>query len=127
MALRQPESVAETVYFTRRKLEPKGSIVAWAFRKECPKCKALMKKPKKTSPSYDCPKCDYKEPKVVHEESLTVNVEFVCPSCDHAGETTTPYKRKTWLGRKAFVFNCTNCNEKIGITKKMAEPKTKKK
>jgi predicted RNA-binding Zn-ribbon protein involved in translation (DUF1610 family) len=126
MALKQPESVDECLYFTRRKFDPKGHAMAWAFRKECPKCKkGLMKKPKKTSPTYDCPACGYSEPKTEHEESATINIEYVCPSCGHAGETTTPYKRRTWQGVKAFVFTCQACNEKIGLTKKMKEPKKK--
>lgn len=86
-----------------------------------------MKKPKKTSPTYDCPECGYTEPKGSYEESVEVNIEYVCPECNHAGETTAPYKRKTWKGAKAFVFICQSCNAKIGITKRMKDPKPPKK
>ncbi len=126
MTLTQPGSVDECLYFTRRALVPKGKIVAWAFRKECPQChKGLMKKPKKTSPTYDCPQCGYAEPKAEHEAEITVNVEYVCPFCGHAGEATTEYKRKSWQGVKAYVFPCAQCKERIGVTKKLKEPKQK--
>jgi len=121
--LKQPESVDQCVYFTRRKIGQKGKIVAWVFRKECPRCKELMRKPKKTSPTYDCPACGYAEPKAAHEASLVVNVDYVCPECGHAGETTTEYKRKNWHGVKAYVFVCGQCKAKLGITKKLKEPK----
>lgn len=120
--MRAPESVQECVYFTRR-ADPK--LIAWAFRKPCPKCKALMKKPKKTSPTYDCPECGHTESKAEHEQSLIINVQYVCPFCRHEGATTTEYKRKSWQGVKAFVFLCEDCGQKIGITKKLAEPKKK--
>lgn len=128
MPLKKPESVEECIYFTRRQLEPKGSIMAWAFRKECPQChNGLMKKPKKTSKVYICPNCGYEEDVKAHEESLVINVEYVCPYCGHEGEATTEYKRKTWKGVKAYVFTCEQCKEKIGITKKMKDPKKSKK
>ncbi len=124
--MKQPESVDECLYFTRRKFEPKGGAVAWVFRKQCPKCKeGLMKKPKKTSPTYDCPKCGYAEPKKEHEETAELNIEYECPKCGHKGETTVEYKRRTWQGVKAYVFKCEECGEKIGLTKKMKEPKKK--
>jgi predicted RNA-binding Zn-ribbon protein involved in translation (DUF1610 family) len=126
MVLKQPESVDECLYFTRRKLLPKGSIIAWALRRQCPKCKkALMKKPTKRAEEYICPSCAYSEPKEQHEAGVVVNVEYVCPSCGHAGEATTDYKRKPWEGRKAYVFFCASCKAKIGITKKLAEAKKK--
>ncbi len=124
MALKQPDSVDECVYFTRRALGPKGRVTAWAFWKECPQChKGLMKRPKKTSLTYDCPSCGYAEPKAEHEAGLVVNVEYVCPSCGHAGEATTEYKRKSWQGVKAYLFSCAQCKEKIGVTKKLKDPK----
>ncbi len=126
MALQFPENVNECVYFTRRALVPKGKIVAWALRKQCPKCKkGLMAKPKKTSPTYDCPSCGYAEEKKAHEAGLAVSVQYVCPACGKSGETTTPYQRKSWNGVKAYVFSCLACGEKIGITKKLKEPKKK--
>ncbi len=126
MPLKQPNSVDECLYFTRRKLVPKGGVMAWAFRKECPACrKGLMKKPKKTATSYVCPACGHEEPKAEHEAGITVNVEYTCPFCGHSGEATTEYKRKSWQGVKAYVFACESCKEKIGITKKLKEPKKK--
>ena len=127
MALKQPESVEECLYFSRRKLGENGKAVAWVFRKECPKCKTLMKKPKKTSLTYDCPECGYNEPKAEYEAAAVVNIEYVCPECGHAGEATSEYKRKTLQGVKSFIFVCGACKAKLGITKKMKEPKPKKK
>lgn len=121
---KHPESVEECLYFTRRKLGEKGKAMAWAFRKECPQChKALMKKPNKRAAEYVCPVCGYSEPKAEHEAGVEIFVEYVCPYCGHAGEATIPYKRKTWRGVKAYVFQCANCKEKIGLTKKLADLK----
>ncbi|MBR9692471.1 hypothetical protein GOV07_00910 [Candidatus Woesearchaeota archaeon] len=105
----------------------KGKAMAWVFRKPCPKCKTLMKKPKKTSLTYDCPKCGYNEPKAEYEAAAVVNIEYVCPECSHAGETTSEFKRKTLQGVKSFIFVCEACKTKLGITKKMKVPKPKKK
>lgn len=131
--LKQPESMDELVYFTRRTLVPKGRITAWAFKMECPKChKALMGKPvakgkvKIRATEYVCPACNYTEQKAEHEKKLKVSVEYTCPKCEHSGETEIPYVRKSWHGVKAFVFECSECGEKIGITKKMKAPKAKK-
>ena len=133
MTLKEPESMDEVVYFTRRSLEPKGKIIAWARKVKCPKCKkALMGKPiekgkvKIRAKEYVCPNCGYTEEKLEHEKSLEVSIKYVCPYCDNEGEATTPYKRKTWMGAPAFVFQCSACNEKIGITKRMKAPKKKK-
>ena len=123
--MRELESTAECLYFTRREFAPgKGKVMAWVFRKECPKChKALLSKPKKTAPDYECKECGYGEPKKEHEANSEVCVKYTCPFCDKSGETTTPYARKTLYGKKAFVFNCEHCNEKLGIYKKMSESK----
>ena len=46
MALREPVSMDECVYFTNRNIG-KGKIRAWVFRENCPKCnKGLMGKPR---------------------------------------------------------------------------------
>jgi len=133
MALRQPESMNDVVYFTRRVLEPKGRIIAWAFKIDCPKCKkALMGKPvekgkvKIRATEYVCPACGYSEEKAEHEKKLKVSVEYTCPACSNESEAEIPYVRKTWQGVKAFIFECGKCGEKIGITKKMKAPKAKK-
>lgn len=130
MALREPESAEEVVYFTNRTLEGGGKVKAWAYRVYCPDCeKALMGKPvekgkiKRRAKYFICPDCGYYEDNKDHEKKLVVEVIYTCPHCSHEGETTTEYKRRTFQGIPAYVFKCGNCGQKIGITKKM---KTKK-
>jgi len=127
MALRQPESVEECIYFTRRNVD-KGQVTCWVFREMCPKCgKALMGKPKdaKTgkvkirAKEYLCPECKHLVPKEEYEDTLTANISYTCPKCANKGETQIPFKRKSFEGVKALVFPCQKCNEKIPITKKM--------
>ncbi len=132
MALKQPDSMDELVYFTRRTLEPKGRLMAWAFKLTCPKCKKeLMGKPvdkgkvKIRATEYVCPGCKYTESKQDHETKLTVCVSYTCSKCSNEGEAEIQYKRKTWQGVPAFVFQCAKCGESIGITKKMKAPKKK--
>ncbi len=131
MALKFPNSTGECIYFTRR-ADDKSKIIAWVFKKVCPKCeKGIMEKPRdeKTgkpkirATEYVCSKCGYSEEKKAHEESLTLNVQYTCPHCGHEGETTTPYKRKTFEGIPSHVFECGKCHKKIAITKKMKEKK----
>jgi predicted RNA-binding Zn-ribbon protein involved in translation (DUF1610 family) len=135
MGLKMPESVDECIYFTRRKFEPQGSAIAWVYRKKCPKClKSTMgkpldpktKRPKIRSENYECPSCGFSEDKTPHEESLMVEVMYVCPHCGAKGEAKTQYKRVSLDGVKAYVFNCEACKKKIGLTKKMKEKKGKK-
>ncbi len=124
--LKRPEGMNEVVYFTRRTLGDKGKIMAWALKKTCDKCSnALMGKPvekgkvKIRAKEYVCPSCGNVEEKLEHEKKLEVSVDYTCPHCEHKGEATTPYQRKTFKGAKSFIFNCGNCQEKIGISKKM--------
>ncbi|NJL44109.1 MAG: hypothetical protein HC945_02200 [Nitrosarchaeum sp.] len=131
MAARFPQSMDECVYFTNRK-DGKGKAVAWVFRELCPKCgKALMGKPvekgkvKVRALEYVCPVCGHAVPKDAYEDTLTVNVQYTCKSCGTSGEVSQPYKRKTFQGVKAIVFECTGCHVKIPITKKMKDPKKK--
>ena len=134
--LEMPESMDECIYFTRRKYDTNnGKAIAWVQKKECPKChKAKMGKPldsktgrpKIRSDFYECPECKFTEPKVEHEESLQVEILYTCPHCGHSGEAATQYKRKSWEGVKAYVFECEGCDKKIAITKKMATSKKKK-
>ena len=130
MALKQPESMDELLYFTRRTIEPKGRVMAWAFKKTCPECgKALMGKPvengkvKVRAKEYVCPGCGHREDKKEHEKDVALNVQYTCPSCGHQAGTTTEYKRRTFKGVPAFVVQCEGCGEKIPVTKKMKEPK----
>ena len=120
------------LYFTNRTLGEKGKIKAWVYKKKCPKCgKAQMSKPinektgrpKIRATEYICPECKYVEGKEEHEESLFVEIMYTCPFCDFSGESTVPYKRRTFNGVKAIVFECGKCGEKIGISKKMKEKK----
>ena len=132
MALQLPESTDACIYFSRRTLEPKGHVIAWAEKKVCPSCgKAKMGKPvvkgkvKIRATEYVCPACGYTEEKKEHESTLELSAIYTCPYCEHKGEVTIPYKRKTWQGVPAFVFPCESCSEKIAITKKLKEPKKK--
>jgi hypothetical protein len=131
MLMKEPMSMDELIFFTNRSLG-KGSIRAWAFRPLCPKCKTSMGKPINEkgkvairAEEYACPSCKLRQSKEEAESSLALQISYTCPSCGKKGETTTPYKRKTWQGVPAFVFTCTACKEIIGITKKMKEPKKK--
>lgn len=125
----------ECVYFTRRNVG-EGKVMAWAFRGKCPKCKkGLMGKPrdgktgkvKVRAKEYVCPECDHTVEKKEYEESLTGMASYTCPACKKKGEAEFPFKRKTYKGVKAFVFDCQHCGEKIPVTKKMKEGKSKKK
>lgn len=131
MALKKPNSMEECVYFTRRSIDT-GRIMAWVFRENCEKCKkGVMGKPvdaktgaaKIRAPEYVCPSCKHTVGKAEYEDTLTCNVEYTCPKCRKSGETTAPFKRKTFQGVPAIVFECLSCKEKIGITKKMKAPK----
>ncbi len=127
MALKEPQSMEELIYFTNRTLEGgKGRIKAWVYKKTCPKCnKAKMGKPVEKSEvkiranEYICPSCGFREEKVTHEESLTVEAKYICPECGKEGESSTLYKRKSFMGVPAYVVECSNCKAKIPLTKKM--------
>ena len=132
MALKKPNSMDECIYFTNRIIDT-GKAIAWVFRKECPKCKkGSMGKPLKKNNKVDkkadhyvCYSCGYAESNEQMENSLVLNVEYKCPHCGNEGETTSEYKRKNYLGVKAYVFNCQKCGQKIGITQKLKETKKK--
>ena len=135
MALKVPTSMDELLYMTTRKHD--GLFVrAWAYKKQCPKCKkGLMGKEvdpktgkvKIRSTEYICPSCQYSEAKSEHEDSLKLEAQYTCPACKKSGEATIPFKRKTYMGVKAFVIDCAHCSNKIAITKKMKDPKKKTK
>ncbi|MBS3106966.1 hypothetical protein J4419_04880 [Candidatus Woesearchaeota archaeon] len=120
-----PESMDGCVYFTNRTL-PKGKVMAWARRKECPKChKAQMGKPvekgkvKIRADIYVCPSCGFTEQKIVHEEGLTLEAVYTCLHCGKQGESSAPYKRKSFQGVQSFVVECQHCAGKIPLTKKL--------
>jgi len=132
MALKQPQSMDECVYFTNRTFE-KGKAKVWVFRKKCPKCGTPMGKPtdakgkvKTRATEYICPKCSYQEEKSEYEDSLTANCAYTCPSCGSEGEAQVPFKRKNIDGVQTLRFECSNCKAPIDITKKMKEKKKKK-
>lgn len=132
MALKVPESMEECLYFTNRPVG-KGHVLAWVYRKKCPKCgKAKMGKPivkgkvKTRADHYECPECGYKEDKKEHEESLTLEAQYTCPECGKEGEGTTEYKRKSFKGVQSYVVICEYCEAQIPVTKKLKEVKKKK-
>ncbi|MBS3116765.1 hypothetical protein J4421_04180 [Candidatus Woesearchaeota archaeon] len=127
MPLRIPESMKECLYFTNR-----GDVLAWVYRKECPKChKAKMGKPvdskgsvKIRAKEYECPACKYQETKEAHEDSVQIQTVYTCPKCQKKGEATAPYKRKSYRGVPSFIIKCQHCGEKILLTKKLKELKS---
>ena len=133
MAVKMPESIDNLVYFSRRTLaDDKGRAIAWTRKATCCRCKnGLMGKPvengkvKVRAAEYVCPKCGHSEPKKEHEASLTTEIIYDCPfpKCSKHGEAIVPFARKSFYGKKAIVFSCAACGEKLGITKKLASPK----
>ncbi len=129
MALSEPTNAEECVYLTNRYLGEKGMVRCWVFRENCTKCgKALMGKPRDSkgkvkirAKEYVCPECGYTVEKAAYESTLTANVAYTCPKCEHASETQIPFKRKKVDGVDSLLFSCQKCNEKIYITKKMKE------
>jgi hypothetical protein len=127
MALKQPESTDECIYFTRRAVG-NGFVTCWVLKEKCPKCgKAFMGKPvekgkvKIRAKEYICPSCNYTVEKVEYEDTLTASIAYTCLHCSNKGETQIPFKRKSFEGAKALVFQCDKCKGKIPITKKMKE------
>ena len=126
MQLKEPESIDECVYYTRRTIGA-GTVRAWVFKQQCPKCKnAVMGKPvdakgkvKIRAKEYECPSCKYAVEKQAYEESLTCNIHYVCPACSYRGDSQVPYKRKKIDGIPSIQTECAKCHAKINITKKM--------
>ena len=126
----------ECVYMTNRFLGDKGSARCWVFREQCPKChNGLMGKPRSESgkikiraKEYVCPSCGYTAGQE-YEDTLTANVVYICPSCEHNGEVQLPFKRKKMkmfddeaqkqVTVVALQFGCQKCSHKIFVTKKM--------
>lgn len=135
--LKEPNSMDECFYFTNRTLDGgKGKAMAWVFKPDCPKCgKAKMGKPvekgkvKIRAEIYVCPECGYTEQETPHEESCMLDVIYKCPKCGNEAETSIPAIRKKTkmfdeekqkkVSVEAFIFDCSKCNEKIYITKKL--------
>ena len=125
----EPEDMEQLVYFTRRTLGDKGKVMAWVYRKECPKCKkGVMGKPLKPNGTpkiradeYECPKCNYNVQKKEYEETLELEATYVCPHCKKDGEASVPFKRKKIEGVDTIRLTCTHCKGNIDVTKKMKE------
>ena len=133
MTLKKPNSMEECLYFTNRSIGS-GRATAWVFRKECPKCKGIMGKPMKKGGKVDkkaehyvCYSCSHVESNEQVENSLMINVEYKCPHCGNEGGTTTEYKRRSFESVPSFVFECQQCHNKIGLTKKLKGTKKKEK
>tara|TARA_Y100000310_G_C20641688_1_gene794309 strand:- start:1340 stop:1762 length:423 start_codon:yes stop_codon:yes gene_type:complete len=139
MALKEPKSMDECIYFTNRSLKDgKGKARVWVFKSKCPKCgDGLMGKPRDSktgkpkirAKEYVCPACNHIVEKKEHEKTLTASIQYTCPHCQFSGETEMQYKRKKVRilneekGKKVSVdslrFVCEKCGENIDITKKM--------
>lgn len=132
MGLTIPDSMEDLFYFTNRTLDNGGWVKAWVRKPDSPSGKGKLSKPK--DPKTGKPKVrspvyvddDGKEyPKTEIDPTLTVEIIYKSPFTGEEGETTIPYKRRTWQGVPAFVFKDKAGNE-IGITKKMKAAKKKK-
>ncbi len=133
MALQEPTSMDDLFYFSNRTLENGGWAKAWVYKPVAPSGKGKLSKP--TDPKTGRPKIRSKI--YVDEEgneypceeinkTLSVEIKYKSPFTGEEGETTVPFKRKTYMGVPSFVFEDSQGN-KIAITKKMKEPKKKKK
>lgn len=131
MALKQPESINELVYLTRREIGENGKIMVWVYKQKCPKCgKGIMGKPKDSrgkvlmrAKEYQCPECKYTAEQKGYEETLKAEAIYTCQSCGYEGEAVIPFKRKKIKGTDALRFNCGKCNAEMLVTKKMKEVK----
>ena len=130
MPLQQPTSINECVYLTRRSINL-GTIMVFVFKKDCPKCKTLMGKPKDKkgnvmirAKEYICSNCGYRESKEEYESSLIANAIYKCHHCGFDGEAQTPFIRKNIGGIPALRFICEKCKAFIDVTKKMKEKRS---
>ena len=138
MALIEPKSMDECVYFTNRIINEKGKIRCWVFKEKCSNCgKTLMGKPRnpKTgkvqirAKEYKCPECNYTIAEQEYEDSLTASVQYTCQHCNNNGEIQIPFKRKKvkvfseidTKGKliESLRFQCQKCSKNIDITKKL--------
>ena len=137
MALVEPKSMDECVYFTNR-VSDKGKTRCWVIREKCTKCnKGLMSKPRdpKTgriqirAKEFKCSECNYTVAEQGYEDSLTANIQYTCQHCNHNGEIQVPFKRKKVkvfdeenMKSKmieSLRFQCQKCSKNIDITHKL--------
>ena len=86
-------------------------------------------RPKIRAKENVCPECKYTVDCDEYEDTLNVNIQYVCPHCQHSDELQTSFKRKKIQrlneekGKKETVeavrFQCAKCGKNIDITKKM--------
>ncbi|MEA3430219.1 MAG: hypothetical protein U9R08_03020, partial [Nanoarchaeota archaeon] len=62
-----------------------------------------------------------------YEETLEAEFQGTCPHCKKEVEGIVPFKRKSIAAVKTLRLKCSHCDGNIDITKKMKEPKKKKK
>ncbi|MBU7017531.1 MAG: hypothetical protein HXS44_08480 [Theionarchaea archaeon] len=129
MALREPDSMEELIYFTNREFDEGGGVLCWVRKGMCPECgEGLMGKPrnektgevKVRARTYVCPECGYTIDKKEFENTLTAEAKYTCPHCGKQGEATAPFKRKKIKGVETLRMKCQHCGGNIDITKKMA-------
>jgi len=138
MSLKEPVSMDDLVYFSRRKLGEHGKVICWAYRKVCTKCKkAKMGKPinpktgrpKSRSKEYVCPGCSLTLEKEEYENTLILEAKYTCPHCKKPGESTAPFIKKSFrvfdekkqkkVSVKAIRLTCEHCTGNIDITPRM--------
>ncbi len=129
MAIKQPESMDDLVYFTDRDTAG-GPVRMWVFRKECPECGKMMGKPKDAkgkvkirASEYVC-ECGHTEQKAEYEDSLIASAEYTCNACGKEGEAEVPFKRKLIKGVQTVRITC-DCGAHLDVTKKMKEKAAK--
>ncbi|MFT4311988.1 MAG: hypothetical protein ACMXYF_02060 [Candidatus Woesearchaeota archaeon] len=131
MALNEPTSMEDLLYFTNRTLENGGWAKAWVYRPEAPSGKGKLGKPKdpktgktkvRSTVYVDDDGNEY--PKSEIDPTLLLEIKYRSPFTGEEGETTVPFKRKKYKGVDAFVFEDAQGN-KIPITKKLKEIKKK--
>lgn len=133
--MKEPTSTEECVYFTRRR-DSNGFVKVWVLREPCPECKkSLMGKPrdekgkvKIRSKEYVCPSCGHTVEDKKYEDSLTACIQYEC-TCGNKADIEIPFKRKSVMlfdeeeqkkkSAKALVFECSKCQKKFNVTKKM--------
>ncbi len=129
MALQEPDSMEELIYFTNREFDEGGGVLCWVRRGMCPECGGgLMGKPrnektgevKVRARTYVCPECGYTIDKKEYENTLTAEAKYTCPHCGKQGEATALFRRKKIKGVETLRMKCQHCGGNIDITKKMA-------